>query len=327
MSINRIVCGGDLLTLRARFQDNCLVNSQASGVTVSIFPAGSDLTVPSDALVLNAPATYFDQGIFQYNYNAPSSGPDGTWYDVWYGTLDNQLLSGIFTFSVSVSGAITSLGSQLNINNIIDLFIPSGLRAVDGTTISTPIIAEFLTTSSPHYSDQRKIRLEIGGYIQDIGDDTLEQAILEASIEADQLTFNKFHQNTPLYLHARREWVTCRTALLLLVNLGNLSLKAKTLADLHVEYDTFAIRDTMRRLADCMDRWYRQLQTGGLAISTEQAELVIRGSHDPDRPAIGRTWFTTEGPSASNKIPASNIKERSPFHRRYANGFLPRRYW
>lgn len=327
MSANRSVRGGDMLTLRSRFQDDTLVNAQASGVYINIYPAGADLTNNSAALVYSGSPVYFDQGIFEYNYNTPEIGPDGLWHDVWYGTLNNQLLSGVFTFFVAASGEINSIGGQLNINNLVELTIPSGIKALDGTSIAAPIQVEFMTTVAPHYSDQRKIRLEIGGYIQNIGDDTLEQAILESSIEADQLTFNKSHINSALYMHARREYVTCRSGLMLLTNLGNAALRGKTLADLRVEYDTQAIRDTMKRMQDCIDRWQRQVMTGGLAVASEQPEFVVKGAFDPDRPAIGRLWNSTDTAAGSGRIPASNTKVRNPFSRRYSGTFVPKRYW
>jgi hypothetical protein len=323
----RKVRGGDLITLRARFQDDYMCNAQASGVTVSVFPTGSDLTVAGQALVLSGVATYFNEGIFEYNYTTPEIGPDGVWNDVWYGTLNNQVLSGVFNFEVSASGQINVLGSQLNINNLVELYIPSGIRALDGTFLSDPVTAEFMTTVAPHYTDERKIRLEIGGWIGNLGDIVLEQGILEGSIAADQLTFNKTNINTAFYLHARREWVTCYVASMLLANLGNLSLKAKTLADLHVQYDTTAIQKVMSRLLDCQDRWLRQLMAGGYAILAEQAKYVVKGEADPDRPHVGREWISTEGPSWTNKIPGGNVKERRLFERRWKTGWIPRRYW
>ncbi len=322
MSSNRSVRAGNTITLRARFQDDLGENAEASGVNIYLFEPDEEIDT-SNPFQTGLP-TYFDQGIFEYDFSVPGAGPGGTWQDVWYGTLNEQTISGVFAFEVSADGSAVALGNQLNLNNLIEVTIDSGILATDGTSMDG-FSFEFMTLVTPRYSDQRKIRLEVGGYLQDVYDDTLEMAILEASIEADLLTFG-IVKNTALYEHARREWVTCKSGLLLLTNLGNTSLRAKTLADLHVEYNTDAIRDSMSKLMECVNKWEGQLIAAGYALAAAQPVSVVKGACDPDRPVIGRDWYSTESIYDTNKTPAANTKAKtSSSHRRYKSLFAPKK--
>jgi hypothetical protein len=165
---------------------------------------------------------------------------------------------------------------------------------------------EFLTTTSPSYTNLRKVRLEIGGFLGDLADATIQTSILEASLEADVLTFAPGRVNTALYLHARREYTTCSASSLLLHNLVNASLKAKTLGDLSVQYDTNGIRDATNRVRDCMEKWIPQLMAGGGAKAAKNPSFVVKGELDPDRQVVSRMWHSTDHGGVGNRIPAAN---------------------
>jgi hypothetical protein len=181
-----------------------------------------------------------------------------------------------------------------------------------------------MTTTCPSYTNVRKVRLEVGGFLSEISDDTIQTSILEASLEADALTFVKSLVNTNLYLHARREYVTCLASSYLLDNLNNQTLKAKTLADLSVQYDTNGIRDALGKVQNCLDKWLPQLAAGGGAKEATQPRGVIKGACDPDRLKAGRLWQSEENGLISTPVyPGANTKARPAYKRRYVKGFKP----
>jgi hypothetical protein len=326
LSTTRGARAGQTITLRARFKDDLEENAQAQNVYVHIFePDTTDFDL-SNAVEVSGVAQYFGEGIFEYDYVIPSCGPDGMWYDSWQGDLTCQALSGLFTFEVAASGIVRQLPSQLVNNSVVRVILPSGLQASDGTELAEEFEFEFMTTTSPAYSNTRKVRLEVGGYVKGLYDDVIQTAILEASLEADVLTFYTETQNTSVYQHARREYVTCLASSILLQNISSGSLKTKTLADLHVEYDTGAIRDAMNTLRECMGRWEPQILAGGLAKATAQPAYVIKGEYDPDRPASSRMWQSTDTGGISRRMPAANTRERNTGQRRYLRTYT-KRYW
>lgn len=328
MGSRRKVRAGQTITLRAKIQDDIGENAQASGVIVHIFQPGHDLQDLNTANVISGVATFFDEGIHEFQYTVPSCGPNGVWTDLWYGTLNCQVLSGIFNFQVSASGQFEALGDQLNINNVVEVSIPSGITAKDGSKLTEEHSFTFLTETSPAYSNTRKVRLEVGAWVEELEEDTIQLGILEASIEADLISFGKI-KNRPLYEHARREWSTCKTGLLLLSNLGNTTLRSKTLGDLHVEYDNRGLRESIMRLQNCMDRWEPQIIAGGGLRSSQQPQFVVKGSSDIDRPPIGRESFSTVLGFGDNNIPAANTKLRLNRSRRFRSTFLsqPGKKW
>lgn len=323
MGSRRKVRAGQTITLRAKIQDDIGENAQASGVIVHIFQPGHDIEDLTTANVVSGTATFFDEGIHEFQYTVPSCGPNGVWTDLWFGTLNCQLLSGIFQFQVSASGSFQQLGDQLALNNIVEVSIPSGITAIDGSKLLEEHNFTFLTTTAPAYSNTRKVRLEVGAWVEELEEDTIQLGILEASIEVDLISFGKV-KNKGLYEHARREWSTCKTGLLLLSNLGNTTLRSKTLGDLHVEYDNRGLRESILRLQDCMAKWEPQIIAGGALRSSQQPQLVVKGIDDIDRPPIGRDSFSTTYPLPGNSIPAANTKLRLKNSRRFRSTFKGR---
>lgn len=213
----------------------------------------------------------------------------------------------------------------LNINNIVHVTIPTSIQGTNGAVLSEPYEFEFMTTTSPSYTKVRKIRLEIGGFISGIEDDTIQQAILEASLDADAITFQAT-RNTNFYNHARREYSTCLASKILLSNTTAKSmLKSKSLADLSVTYDPMALNEALNRLGDCIGRWEQQVIAGGYAKAIQSPRSVVKGEFDPDRPTVSRIWQSSdEGNLVSRRIPAANNRVRNAGHRRSLRTFWPR---
>lgn len=326
MSITRAARAGETIILRSRFIDDLSEAEEASSVYVHIYePDTTDFSF-ENALVVSGIPTYFGEGIFEYEFPIPNCSVGGEWYDVWYGTLTCQVVSGIFSFNVVASGIAQELHNQLSNNNVVKVTIASGIAATDGSYLEEPYEIEFLTTINPSYTSARKVRLEIGSYLANIPDYTIQSAILEGSIEADLLTFQTSESNTNFYQHARREYVTCYVASILLNNIAANSLKSKTLDNLSVQYDTTGLQRSLDRLANCMDKWLPQLMAAGLAKSATNPSMVVKGELDPDRHFAGRMWETTSSPGESERMPLSNTKVYNTSQRRLKNSYR-KRWW
>jgi hypothetical protein len=320
---NRKVRAGQSINLRARFQDDLGVNVQASNVWLRIFSSEGDVDDPSTAVLASGNATYFGDGVFEYSFSVPGVGPDGIWYDQWYGNIPSQQLYANLEFEVGASGIVQSFQNQLYVNNVVEVTLNSGIRASDGGYLTEDYVFSFMTTTYPTYTNVRKVRLDYGGFLADLLDDTLQLSILEASLEADELTFSD-QQNSKVFQHARREWVTCKSASILMMNLGNNTLQSKSLGDLSVSYDTNGLRDSMAKALDCMAKWEPQLMSGGYAKAQQNPQGVVKGEYDIDRPAVGRLWHNT----SLDPTPAANTKAKWPSERRYKSIFSgKKRYW
>lgn len=317
----RSIRAGETIRLRAQFKDDLGDVAQASSVFVHIFEPDEDVTDLNDALVVSGIPSYLGEGIFEYEYSVPSAGPDGTWHDLWQGVLTSQSLSAALQFEVTTSGEILAIDQQLHTNNVVEITLTSGIQATDGTNLTDGYVAEFLTTASPVYTNTRKVRLKIGGFIGNLEDDVVQTAILEASVDADTLTFATTIVNNDLYNHARREYTTCVASKMLLGNLNNSLLRSKTLADLSVQYDTNGIIDMTNDLEDCLNKWMPQVMNGGGTRAARAPSMVVKGSLDPDRPVISRMWQSTDDGEPTRRVPGANTRVQPIGKRRSVRTF------
>lgn len=315
MSLRRSARAGTTITLRARMFDDLGDAVQASGVAVRIYEP--DVT---DPCVVGIP-TYWDEGIFEYDWDIPDEGPGGIYTDIWTAQLNGQTLSGVFEFEVSASGDAYALEGQLHQNNFVNVIVASGICASDGGLLEEEYDFSFLTEVYPQYTDLNKVQLEVGAAIPNLEDDAIYIAILEASLEADQLTFRKVLQNSDFFTHARREWTTCRAAATLATNVrAGMFVLNKKLGDFSVSYNAHALDDLLDRIAACLERWEPQLMAGGYA--KQVPSMFVKGELDPDRPFIGRSWVSNKsGDYLSRRMPAANSKTKSTTQRRWKKGF------
>lgn len=324
--MSRSIRAGESIRLRARFRDDLGETVEAANTYVHIYEPDSNTSDISEAVLVSGVPSYLGEGIFEYEYPVTFDAEEGSWNDVWFGYSPNQVLSGIFTFEVVSGGTAETVDDQLQFNNLVIVTIPSGIMATDGTALSEEFEFEFLTTTSPSYTNIRKIRLEAGGFMNGIEEDAIQTAILEASIEADAITFATTATNNNVFQHARREYVTCLASYMLVQNTGNLMLKSKVLGDLEVEYDTRGLQGMLDKLRDCIDRWQPQVLTAGGAKAVSQPSYVVKGELDPDRPNVSRMWSAGNNGTINSRIPAANTRERPLGQRRYLRSFRPK-WW
>jgi len=226
--------------------------------------------------------------------------------------------------SFVVSGTdLTISGFSLTINSLLTVTVPAGVKSSTGVALAEDFEFQFMTTADPAYTSLRKVYLELGSFVSSVYDDTIMMAILEASLEADVLTYPVAITNTSMFQHARRQYVTCLAAWILGHNVSH-GLKSKTLGDLRVEYDPSALRDALDRMANCMERWLPQVMAGGYSRAAARPTGVVKGDLDPDRPIVSRGIDFTPSNYPANRYPAANTRDKNTNNRRYLRTFARR---
>jgi len=250
---------GQDITLTAIFLDAAGERADPTGLTIEVYPPGedprSDDVTTDDAWVYNVSLTgtgsgpyassakivKMGTGWYQYNFTVPIDADTDTAYDRWQGTLNGQALDETFTFII-VGGGSASVGANplLN-NNMFFIQLDEDIASTDGYTLGDDYTFYYTTTYDPLYSSIRRIRLELGPFIEEVPDDTINLAIFEASLEADALTFGPVSLTgnaLQFFNFARRQYVTCVTELILLGAItsdsGGGGAKSKRLADLSI---------------------------------------------------------------------------------------------
>lgn len=240
-------------------------------------------------------------------------------------TMSGITFSGLLPVNLSTSGedlTITIPAGMLFENNVVTVTLDSVISSTSGNSLAEDYTFYFTTKYAPLYSSVRKIRLDIGAYVQNVPDDTINFAIFEASLEADFITFGDATTVTAYYEFIRRQWTTCRAEEILLTNLLNAGggLKRKKLADLEVEYDPKAIGNALDRALGCLAKLTPALNARGLAVQTPVG--FIKGELDPDRPAVGRLWNNVD--LNDFPTPAANARSKALTSRRYRSGYYSR---
>lgn len=321
----RTISAGGIIGLRIQFKDDLGKPSEAQNVKVFLFQPGADTSDNANAVdPAGFTPVYLGEGVYEHQYTTACT-PVGEWTDKWTGDLPCQ--AGLtttlaFTVEVGASEVVSFEGPQVFNNNLVTVTLLPGIASTTGETFSSPIEIEFFTTLSPYYTSTNKVGLEVGSLVTEIKDLTSAMAILEASIEADALSFSLTEVNSELYNHARREYVTAASAFRLVSNVGGTLLKSKTLGDLSVTYDTEAHKNTLEYLQEMMRKWGDQLMAGGGAKAIRNPKMVVKGSLDPDKPTFDRMWEGT----GVNKNPSANSSKQTITGRRSLKTYK-KRWW
>lgn len=235
------------------------------------------------------------------------------------GDVDTITFSGVLpkTLTVSDNELTILVGSGYILrNNVVTITIDDSVSSSSGTSLSDDYQFYFTSEYSPLYSSVRKIQLEYGAYVGEIPNDTINLAIFEASLTADNLTWNTTTTTGDYYQWVRREFTTCKAAETLLTNVIGQSrgLKSKTLGDFKVEYDPRLLENGIDKALGCLEKWLATIQSRGAAVQTPS--FVVKGAWDPDRPPIGRGWTPP-----NRGFPIAKAKSRASGSRRWTNGY------
>lgn len=210
---------------------------------------------------------------------------------------------------------ITLDPGQLYENNIVILELSETVADTEGNTLGTKFISYFTTPYASLYSSYRRIQMDIGPLIVGVPEETIMLAILEASIQADALTFG-FIKNIEFFKQARWEYTTCLAeSILLKALLGDTggSRMSKTLGELSISRDGGDyLMDALNRAEDCVLKWLLPLETGGelAPYSSVKPQVSVKGALASDAITVGRQWEPTSD-SGYNSRGAANTKRRA----------------
>lgn len=239
---------------------------------------------------------------------------------------DEELsFTGSLEYSVSLTNNIMTIQldpAQLYENNIVIVELDKTIADTSGTTLGTDYTSYFSTPYAPLYSSLRRIRLDLGGLIADIRDETIMLAILEASLKADAFIFVTAITNITFRNMARKEYVTCLAELMLVRGLANSSSlsdrMSKTLGDLTVSRSGMAksIADREQQLQDCVNYWKIAVETNG-SVSPDTSLRPghsVKGALASDRITVSRQWEPMSGtshrPGANTTVHGANSRRR-----------------
>lgn len=207
-----------------------------------------------------------------------------------------------FTSSTTSGTVVLTMTDSLLGNNAVTVTIGGSLKDENGNQISGDYSFYFTTTYSPLYVTARRIRLDIGGFLSGIPNDTINLAIFEASRIADILAYAGTITNQAYFDMVKRNFVICEASGILLQGISmEGGIARKKLGDFEVQYDTGHLPRILDRLSDCVDKWQPLLMNGG---NEKDFTMAVKGLYDPNRPIIGRVWEKESG-----GVPAANTKE------------------
>lgn len=221
--------------------------------------------------------------------------------------------------TLSTAVAATTALNQLRENMQVVITLSNTIKDSTGNSLGEQVYF-FTTTYNPLYSSIRKVRLEVGVFLKNIDDDTINFAIFEASLMANEINWVK-GVSSDFFKFARREWTTCKAAEILLHNIvGTFGLRSKKLDNLEIQYDPKMGATLLNKIQDCLSRWEAEVISGGAAV--QKPAMFVKGQFDIDAPHVGRMW--EKGPPGLFRAPGSNLRYRPAFSRRYIGGWIGR---
>lgn len=197
-------------------------------------------------------------------------------------------------------------------NRLIVVRLRGVLADTEGALLTTAWTTHFSTHFDPLYAPANRIRAEIGRFIADIPDDTINQLSWKWSLRADILrrrglvtdnVYGTGAEDADLTLMIKADYVTAKTCLSLLTASPEDAGYSKSLADLRVSRQQGALRNAIEWYESQVAKLEAALMQGGFLGIRPQA--TVMGLMDPDRPSWGREW-------AKGSVPAANTRMYSP---------------
>lgn len=310
---------GNSIVLSAQFLDAGGNYTDPTDLKISVYPVGNSPedpdTTTSDAWVYNVTTSSggsgpladesrliirISEGKFTFTFPIPDDSDLGAAFDRWEGIVDSEELDATFSFTIVGGGSVGT--TQLYNNNAVYLTISKYIYALDGSHMSDDYNAYFTTAYTPMYSSIRRVRLDLGRFIANVPDDTINLAIFEAGLVADANCYNSI-VNSNIFNVAKREYTTCLAELTLAkALLGDSSISEKlykSLADFSVSRGGLSdsLKDAIDKFEDCVVRWEITLQTGGdLAPGQSlRPRFSVKGALAEDRIMVSRVWEPSSG--------------------------------
>lgn len=307
----------ETVTLRAIFNSACgKPKNTDAAPTVFIYKPG---TLPADLAteIADGNPNAFDTipgvnvvnlapGFYEAEYTVPQAGPEGEWIDLWVGDVDGVTVWSNFSFSVIEKGTVET--QSILPNSLIAILLDGEIADINGNRLGQELQFTFSTTYEPYYASPDLLRLETGGWLDGIPNDTLSLVVHWASLEADMWSRGTAYDG-PNFQLARTKFVVFDAILRCLLLPADLGGKQKKLGDLMIARTGDQFAEIIESFQDKREEWLRVLNSGG-TISPGQSfapAIGIKGAKRTDGKEIGRLWVDPQvamygQPTQNNKI-------------------------
>ena len=207
------------------------------------------------------------------------------------------------------ANAVIVRQTGLEENRLVVIRLKDTIAATDGDALDTEYSSYFSTHYDPLYASANRIRTEIGRFIGDIPDDTINQLAWKWSTRADILRTTGIDTDTYYGIGASNsdllsiiysDYVTNKVIVDLLSASPDDAGFQKSLADLRVQRSSGALRNALNKAMMTAAKLEEAIKQGGfLGV---RAQGTIKGLLESDRPTFGRLWTSGEIPSVNTRI-------------------------
>jgi len=326
---------GKSITVRVVFTDSCGEPVAVDDGSLAVYvydpdATSSDIDDAVDASDfsgafagdLSGDVTAVATGFYELEWEVPSGSDSGTYTDVWVAEIDGAQVYQVFSIVVVDEGIIRlqSIGDNI----LIAIVLSDTIADTDGNTLEEETSLSFSTTYNPYYASPELIRLECGGWVDQIPDDTISLMIHWSSIEANAISPSSLSKGA-LADVALTKFVIYDAALRLLLLPADTGGKSKSLGDLMIKYDS-DFSKTIVELQNKREEWFRVVNARGNIVPGQGLDptFAVKGLNDPDRRRMGRGWWSPKDypyrqPAANTKLIKLDGKSR-----KYKKGFASR---
>jgi len=305
--------------LRAIFSDSCgePVDPDANTLAIHIY-SGSNLAANATQLaaditsygadpsttglfseatvtVASASVTRIATGFYEYIYTVPSWSTTiddddiGGWADIWVAQTGGMPIVAQLSFSVAELGKIKT--QSIDGNTLVVILLDEDIADTSGNTLGEETQLSFSTEYSPYYASPDLIRLECGGWIDGVPDETLSLFIHWSSLEADELVGNTKNQDGKNLSLAKTKFAIYDAALRVLLLPADLGGKTKSLGDLLIKNN-----DNFKYIIDDLkanrSEWERVVNAGGAIVRGQglAPTYAVKGAKTSGGRKVGRLW-------------------------------------
>jgi len=273
------------------------------------FPSARDSTILQTNI--EEEPTRIATGYYEITYSVPKVLDDegevisGNWADVWVERDTNGEVIGFSIFYFKVEEKGKWIVQKIGNNTLIVILLDATIADAEGNELEEEIQLTYSTKYSPYYASPDLMRLECGGWLDQIPDDTLSLMIHWSSLEANAYCKTKRGRNFEI---ARTKFVLFDASLRCLALPADVGGKSKSLGDLMIETDSNFERAFID-LKERRDEWLRVLNSGGQIVPGQSfgSTFAVPGAERPEIINLGRGWHKPQNvrfaqPSQNSKF-------------------------
>ena len=226
-----------------------------------------------------------------------------TWVDIWSAEVGEVKLTQAFTFTVVEKGTLKVQNIQKN--TLIGIILSEDIAGLNGQVLGVEKQFTFSTEYEPYYASTDLLRLECGGWLEGIPDDTLSLMIHWSSIEAD--AWSAGATKGKIFQTALTKFVVYDSAVRCLLLPADTGGKKKSLGDLLIETSS-DFSNIIAEVKRERDEWLRVVNAGGTIVPGQGlAPAIARKGSALAGKNLGRLWhsplnFTYTQPSQNAKF-------------------------